>query len=676
MEVTARTKDGGVLSARCDRPRGIWGNPLTREERLTKFRRTAGVLLDPDRVRARRGAHRAARDPAVAPRADRRDGEAGVMGEAGVSATRALARFAAGTRFADLPPGLVEDLKLTVLDTLAAAFVGSVQPWARRILEVFRDLRGAPEAAVVHQDWRADAGRAALANGVLIGAFECEPLTGSHASGTVLPAALAVCERERLSGEAFLAALGVGFEVSARLARAATGLETARAFHNPGAQGPFAAAAAVGKLHGLDEDGLVHALGIAGSSAAGLLEFAWSGGDTKRLHLGRASQLGLEAAILARNGVRGPATVIEGRSGYFAAFSTAAPPDAWLDGLGTRWTIRPPWLKSYATHVTHQAVVAALQAFKQDHALDPRAITRVVIRGAPRIMEERHSERAPHDVLGGQYSLPFTTAVALTRDMSEPARVRRDRGPRRAGAGARAADRAGAGGGRRPRGARRVVVGDPARVRRRASHAPHPPLQGLVAEPVHLGRRLREIPALHALHPPRPPRRLHHRRRLSPRNHPRPLHPRPPPLAPTPAPSPPKSCVGAGSCALVLRSAFGSAFRTLPEIGSPRRLAAVCYPGRTMGAVKRRGSRPGRTAKISISLDRKDLAVLRGRARRLFEGNLSAVIAEGVRRVKEEEGREALLGWLGHAARTSPAQREAVRAEWRGKAARRRGRVA
>ena len=342
------------------------------------------------------------------------------MGEAGVSATRALARFAAGTRFADLPPGLVEDLKLTVLDTLAAAFVGSVQPWARRILEVFRDLRGAPEAAVVHQDWRADAGRAALANGVLIGAFECEPLTGSHASGTVLPAALAVCERERLSGEAFLAALAVGFEMSARLARAATGLETARAFHNPGAQGPFAAAAAVGKLHGLDEDGLVHALGIAGSSAAGLLEFAWSGGDTKRLHLGRASQLGLEAALLARNGVRGPATVIEGRSGYFAAFSTAAPPDTWLDGLGTRWTIRPPWLKSYATHVTHQAVVAALQAFKQDHALDPRAITRVVIRGAPRIMEERHSERAPHDVLGGQYSLPFTTAVALTRDMSNP----------------------------------------------------------------------------------------------------------------------------------------------------------------------------------------------------------------------------------------------------------------
>ncbi len=114
-----------------------------------------------------------------------------------------------------------------------------------------------------------------------------------------------------------------------------------------------------------------------------------------------------------------------------------------------------------------------------------------------------------------------------------------------------------------------------------------------------------------------------------------------------------------------------------PEGTHGATVAALCYHGRTMGIMKMRGSRPGRTAKISISLDRKDLAVLRGRARRLFAGNLSAVIAEGVRRVREEEGREALLGWLGDAARTSPEQREAVRATWRGtQARRRRGRVA
>jgi 2-methylcitrate dehydratase PrpD len=334
--------------------------------------------------------------------------------------TRALARFVAQTKFTDLPRSLVDNLKITVLDTIGAAFVGSLQPWARRIVTVTQALGGTPEASVVGQSWRTDVARAAFANGVLIGAFECEPLTGSHASGTVLPAALAVCERERLDGSAFLTALAVGFEVSARIARTAVGLETVRGFHNPGTQGPFGAAAAVGKLYGFDEDRLTDALGIAGSSSAGLLEFAWSGGDTKRLHLGRAGQLGLESALLARQGVRGPATVLEGRYGYFNAFSTPPRLEKLVEGLGTAWAIEPPSLKSYATHVTQQAVVAAIQDLKREHPLDPKAITRVVIQGAPRIMEDRHSAREPLDVLGGQYSLPFTTAVALTRDMSNP----------------------------------------------------------------------------------------------------------------------------------------------------------------------------------------------------------------------------------------------------------------
>ena len=255
---------------------------------------------------------------------------------------------------------------------------------------------------------------------MLVGAFECEPLTGSHASGTVLPAALAISERERFDGIAFLTAVALGFEVSARIARTAVGLETVRGFHNPGTQGPFGAAVAVGKLYGFDEARLTDALGIAGSSSAGLLEFAWSGGDTKRLHLGRAAQLGLESALLARQGVRGPATVLEGRSGYFNAFSTPPRLEKLVSRLGREWAIEPPSLKSYATHVTQQAVVQAIQDLKREHPLDPGAITRVAIRGAPRIMEERHAAREPRDVLGGQYSLPFTAAVALTRDMSNP----------------------------------------------------------------------------------------------------------------------------------------------------------------------------------------------------------------------------------------------------------------
>ena len=334
--------------------------------------------------------------------------------------TSTLAQFVAQTQYTDLPARLIDDCKILLLDTFGAGFVGAVQPWSQRVLALVRELGGTAEASVIHQAWQTDVSRAALVNGALIGAFECEPLTGSHASGTVLPAVLAVCQREHFSGEAFLTALAAGFEVSARIARTAVGLETVRGFHNPGTQGPFGAAVAVGKLYGFDQETLVSAMGLAGSCSAGLLEFAWNGADTKRLHLGRASQLGLESALLARYGLRGPATVLEGRYGYFNAFSLTPRMNRLLDGLGVDWAIQPPSLKSYATHVTHQAVVQAILEWKQQHPLESQAITRVVIRGAPRIMEERHTVRTPESVMGGQYSLPFTAAVALTRDLSDP----------------------------------------------------------------------------------------------------------------------------------------------------------------------------------------------------------------------------------------------------------------
>lgn len=334
--------------------------------------------------------------------------------------TRTLARFIVETGFPDLPAGLVEECKIAVLDALAAGFIGTVQPWSQRALAMLRLLGGVPEATIIHQPWQTDIARAALGNGMLIGAFECEPLTGSHASGTVLPAALAVSQREGLPGRTFLTALALGFELSARIAHTAVGLETVRGFHNPGTQGPFGAAAAVGKLLGFDIDTLLNALGLAGSCSAGLLEFASTGADTKRLHLGRASQLGLESALLAQHGLRGPETVLEGRYGYFTAFSEPTDLSLLVNGLGQHWAIRPPSHKAFAAHVTHQAVVQAILEWKQHHAIAAQSISRVIIHGTPRITEARHAQPDPQTVMGGQYSLPFTAAVACLRDLSNP----------------------------------------------------------------------------------------------------------------------------------------------------------------------------------------------------------------------------------------------------------------
>lgn len=85
-------------------------------------------------------------------------------------------------------------------------------------------------------------------------------------------------------------------------------------------------------------------------------------------------------------------------------------------------------------------------------------------------------------------------------------------------------------------------------------------------------------------------------------------------------------------------------------------------------------ARAGTTEKVSISIDRSELAAMRKRARRLYGGNLSAVVAEGLRRVREEEGREALLDWLGEAAQATPSELDAIRSEWRSAVPRRRAR--
>jgi 2-methylcitrate dehydratase PrpD len=338
-----------------------------------------------------------------------------------VNETKQLARFVRESSYEDIPPAIVDEFKIFVLDAIAAGFIGSKQPWTQKLTGVVRALGGNPEASVFNQDWKIDVTRAALINGTAIGSFECEPLTGTHASGTILPGLLAVCERDHLAAKPFLTALVLGAEIQARMTRTAIGLESERGFHNPGTQGPFGAALAIGKLYGYDEATLVNAMGIAGSHACGLVEFAWEGNDTKRMHLGRAAQLGMESAFLAQAGFTGPSKIIEGRFGFYNAFSLpGADLSKLTSGLGTAWAVTPPSAKSYACHATQQAVVHAIQEFKREHPIDPSKLSRLAVKGRETMMEGRHSVPDPNTVMGGQYSLPFTLAVAALRDMSNP----------------------------------------------------------------------------------------------------------------------------------------------------------------------------------------------------------------------------------------------------------------
>jgi len=334
--------------------------------------------------------------------------------------SRQLARFVVNTNFGDVPESIVEAWKTIVLDSLAIGFVGSQDRLTRALTGVAQALGGTAECTVINSRFRTDAARAAWLNGTMIGTPQSDSPSNAHAASNVVPAIMAIAEREHLDGKAFLGALIVGGEVGGRIESAGVGVETTRGFHNPGVQGPFSAAAAVGKLLRLDEDALVNALGIAGSSSAGLQEFAFEGGDMKATHAGRAAQLGLESALLAAAGVLGPSTVLEGPFGYFNGFSMPTDPQLVAADL-TMASLTAPGHKPYAVHSNHQQIVDTLVRFKADHpSFQPADLRRVVVRGPEETMQPRHRVLEPTTILGAKYSTPFTTAVALWRDVSDP----------------------------------------------------------------------------------------------------------------------------------------------------------------------------------------------------------------------------------------------------------------
>ena len=241
--------------------------------------------------------------------------------------TTRLAEYAAALRYDDIPADVVERAKHCITDTVAAIVFGHHLPWSRMIV-AFAEKNGAGGKSRILGPGgaRVQAGAAALANGALAHAFEMDnltwPNTGVHPGATLLSSALAVAQERGIGGRELIAAVVAGSEVMIRIGRATKHNNETRGFHAPGTTGPFGAAVACGRLMGFDAERMRNALGIAGSLACGLLEFARSGTGAmvKRLHLGRAAESGVLAASLAADGFTGPASVLEGEFGYLQVF--------------------------------------------------------------------------------------------------------------------------------------------------------------------------------------------------------------------------------------------------------------------------------------------------------------------------------------------------------------------
>lgn len=253
--------------------------------------------------------------------------------------TEELAEFCTNLKYEDIPSEVIEAAKYYALDFAGVVLRGSQEDSSRTILRSVTQLGevSSSGAVIVGSSLRMKPLWAAMVNGSSAHAIELDDThqEGSiHPGVVVFPAALAVAEVEESSGRDFLTAVVVGYEVACRLAMALQPAEHySHGFHPTATCGTFSSAAVASRLMGLTLKETIHAFGVAGSQAAGSLEFLSDGSWTKRFHPGWASHSGIVAAVLARNGFTGPKTILEGKSGFIRSYSDRPNIEWVVDGL-------------------------------------------------------------------------------------------------------------------------------------------------------------------------------------------------------------------------------------------------------------------------------------------------------------------------------------------------------
>jgi 2-methylcitrate dehydratase PrpD len=337
--------------------------------------------------------------------------------------SQTIARFLCGLKLEEVPQGVVDKAKLVFLDTLGIALASSTMDFGRMVTNVARQLGGPNSSRLIGSPLKVAAANAVLANGTLAHGLDYDDTleeaivhTGCCAGMT----ALAVGEELGASGKAVLEAAIAGTEVMCKVGLIAPGKFHARGFHPTALCSTFGAAAAAGKLLGLEPVQWIDALGLCGSQSSGIIEYLADGTWTKRFHPGWSAHGGVIATMLAREGFRGPATVFEGQHGFYRAFGGADEyPFEKFNELGRTWEIPKLTFKSYPCgSISHPYMDCAL-TLKQKYAVASERVAEIVCRTAEgpvhRLWEPLADKQRPTSSYGAKFSLPYSIAVMLIR---------------------------------------------------------------------------------------------------------------------------------------------------------------------------------------------------------------------------------------------------------------------
>jgi 2-methylcitrate dehydratase PrpD len=328
-----------------------------------------------------------------------------------------LAGFIENICFERLSHAAVQAAKLAFLDWLGSAAAGGLQEPSQRMLAVLRNQGGAPQATLLATGEKTSCLSAALGNGLASHIVELDDVHRAaiiHAGAAVIPAALAVAEMTGAGGRQLLEAIVAGYEVAIRIGEAVTPSHY-YFWHTTGTCGTFGAAAAAVKLLGLSREQMVWALGNAGTQAAGLWEFLLDGSMSKHLHPGKAAQNGVLAALLAKEGFTGAASIIEGDRGFCRATASAYDLDKITKGLGcSPYKIEENSFKIHAScRHTHPAVDLVLELVAR-HRIRSSDVAGLTVRTYSTALSITANHQ-PDTVYAAKFSLPFCVALALIK---------------------------------------------------------------------------------------------------------------------------------------------------------------------------------------------------------------------------------------------------------------------
>ncbi len=337
-----------------------------------------------------------------------------LTGDVADGLTGALARYSSALRFDDIPGDVRTVVKHCVLDWLGVALAGFREDASRIVREEALEQGGTPQATLIGDGSRTSVGQAALVNGTTSHALDYDDVHFAflgHPTVTVLPAVLALAERDARSGVELMTAFVAGVEVGSRVGRYVTEAHYTRGHHATGTLGSFAAAAGAARLLELNADESATALGIAATQAAGLKSMF--GTMCKPLHAGKAAANGQYAALLAKRGFSSRRDAIECSQGFADTQSPACETEGILDGFGTHFHCRDFLFKYHAACYGTHAPIEALQRLKLAHGIDPSAVDKVEIRVPTRNLKVCNIQE-PRTGLEAKFSLRLVSAMTLS----------------------------------------------------------------------------------------------------------------------------------------------------------------------------------------------------------------------------------------------------------------------